>query len=60
MVFSRRKMVEVDWSGLTPARKSCGELLDARDAGLGWETITYQGEDGNRYELSVNKEGSPL
>ena len=31
--------------------------LARRDAGLGWQTITYQGEDGNRYEVSVNKEG---
>ena len=32
--------------------------LARRDAGLGWETITYQGEDGNRYEVSVTKRGS--
>jgi hypothetical protein len=31
--------------------------LGRRDGGLGWETITYQGEDGNRYEVSVNKDG---
>jgi hypothetical protein len=31
--------------------------LARRDAGLGWQTITYQGEDGNRYEVSVNKDG---
>jgi hypothetical protein len=32
--------------------------LGRRDAGLGWETITYEGKDGNRYEVSINKEGA--
>jgi hypothetical protein len=31
--------------------------LGRRPAGEGWEAITYQGEDGQRYEVSVNKEG---
>jgi hypothetical protein len=28
-----------------------------RDAGLGWQTVIYQGEDGHRYQVSVNKNG---
>jgi hypothetical protein len=31
--------------------------LRRRDAGEGWEAITYQGEDGHRYQVSVNKDG---
>jgi hypothetical protein len=31
--------------------------LGRSDGGLGWETVMYQGEDGNRYEVSVNKDG---
>ena len=31
--------------------------LARREAGLGWETITYEGEDGHRYEVSVNIDG---
>jgi hypothetical protein len=30
--------------------------LSRKPAGEGWEAITYQGEDGHRYEVSV-KEG---
>jgi len=28
-----------------------------RSAGEGWEAVTYQGDDGHRYEVSVSKDG---
>ena len=31
--------------------------LGRSDAGLGWETVMYQGENGNRYQVSVSKDG---
>ena len=36
-------------------RRPNGKLIELgrRPAGEGWETITYQGDDGRRYEVSV-------